>query len=163
MPASSVAARTPEVIHLYPVDNVCVAVQTLTAGQSLTVGGRTFAVEGLVKMGHKLAVAPIAKGAPIVKYGETIGFAAEAIEPGQWVHTHNVLAPLFERQYEYCTEIPPEPTPITDRTFQGYRRADGRAGTRNYIAIISNVNCSASVSKYIAAPRCCSDSIVFPY
>jgi altronate hydrolase len=151
MPATSVASRKPEVIHLSPADNVCVAVQPLKAGQQLTVAGRTFAVEGLIKMGHKLAVAPIKKGAPVVKYGETIGFAAEAIEPGQWVHIHNVLAPLFERQYEYATEIPADPTPITDRTFQGYRRADGRVGTRNYIAIISNVNCSASVSKYIAA------------
>jgi altronate hydrolase len=151
MPATSVASRTPEVIHLNPADNVCVAVQPLKAGQQLTVAGRTFAVEGLIKMGHKLAVAPIKKGAPVVKYGETIGFAAEAIEPGQWVHIHNVLAPLFERQYEYATEIPADPTPITDRTFQGFRRADGRVGTRNYIAIISNVNCSASVSKYIAA------------
>jgi altronate hydrolase len=141
----------PDVLHLHPNDNVCVAVRTLEKGETVTAGGRTVTLDGAVRMGHKIALDPIAKGKPIVRYGETIGFASQAIEPGQWIHVHNTSAEKFERQYEYATEIPADPTPITDRTFQGYRRADGRAGTRNYIAIISNVNCSASVSKYIAA------------
>lgn len=143
--------RVADVIHLHPADNVCVAVRHLSKGERVVVDGRELSIAGTVKMGHKVALADIAKGAPITKYGETIGFASEPITAGEWVHVHNVSAPLFERHYDYATEIPPEPTPITGRTFRGYRRPDGRVGTRNYIAIISNVNCSASVSKYIAA------------
>lgn len=141
----------PDALQLHPSDNVCIAVRNLEAGDKVTVGGRTIRLTGAVRMGHKIALAPITPGAPILRYGQTIGFASQAVEPGQWVHVHNTSADKFERQYEYSTEVPSDPTPITGRTFQGYRRADGRAGTRNYIAIISNVNCSASVSKYLSA------------
>jgi len=140
----------PDVLHLHPADNVCIAVRNLETGESIAAGGTQARLTGAVRMGHKIALAPIAKGSPIVRYGQTIGFASQPVAPGDWVHMHNTSADRFEREYEYSTEIPPDPAPITDRTFQGYRRADGRAGTRNYIAIISNVNCSASVSKYIA-------------
>ena len=66
------------------------------------------------------------------------------------MHSHNVEPGEFARDCPKSTAVPPEPTPITGRTFQGYRRGDGRAGTRNYVAVISSVNCSATVSKYIA-------------
>ena len=140
-----------DILHLHPADNLCIAVRDLEKGTRLKAGGHTVELDGIVRMGHKIALIPIAKGEPIVRYGQTIGFASQPIEPGNWIHVHNVSADAFERQYEYSTEIPADPTPITDRTFRGFRRADGRSGTRNYIAIISNVNCSASVSKYIAA------------
>jgi altronate hydrolase len=153
MPTSAVApfSSVPDVLQLHPADNCCIAVRNLAAGEKATAGGHTVTLDGAVRMGHKIALAPIAKGGTVIRYGETIGFATEAIEPGNWIHTHNLTATVFEREYEYSTEIPPEPTPIVGRTFQGYRRPDGRAGTRNYLAIVSNVNCSASVSKYIAA------------
>ncbi len=101
-------------------------------------------------MGHKVALVPIDQGGRVIRYGQTIGFATSAIEPGDWIHTHNLTAGEFSRQYEYSTDIPPDPTPIVGRTFQGYRRASGKVGTRNYIAVVSSVNCSATVCKHIA-------------
>ena len=103
-----------------------------------------------VRMGHKIALVEIAPGQPVIKYGQIIGFASRPIAPGQWVHTHNVDAGAFARDYAKSTAVPPAPQPLAGYTFQGFRRADGRVGTRNYVAVISNVNCSASVSKYIA-------------
>ena len=70
--------------------------------------------------------------------------------PGRWVHVHNVKADLFERDYAYASEPPPRPPATEPRTFPGYLRPDGRVGTRNYVAVISTVNCSASTSRYIA-------------
>ena len=92
-----------------------------------------------------------AAGERVVKYGQTIGFATEAIAPGAWIHTHNLTAGSFERDYAAASEVPPEPAPLDGRTFAGYKRPDRKPGTRNYIAVISTVNCSASVSKYVAA------------
>ena len=143
------------VVHLHPADNVCIATGNLAGGAEVTAGGHTVRLTGAVPLGHKIALAEIAKGGRVYRYGQTIGFAIEAIEPGDWVHTHNVEAGDFARDYEYATETPPDLPALEGRTFQGYRRADGRAGTRNYLAIISNVNCSASVSKYVAQ---CFDS-----
>jgi altronate hydrolase len=79
-----------------------------------------------------------------------IGFASTAIQPGEWIHTHNLSASEFARDCPRATDIPPDPPPLAGQTFLGYRRPDGRAGTRNYLAIISSVNCSAAVSRYIA-------------
>jgi altronate hydrolase len=138
------------VVLLHPEDNVCIATRNLEGGTQVTVGGKAVRLTGAVRMGHKIALTNVAKGGRVYRYGQTIGFATDAIEPGDWVHTHNVEAGAFSRDYEYATDVPRDPPPITGRTFQGYRRADGRAGTRNYIAIISNVNCSASVSKYVS-------------
>jgi len=92
-----------------------------------------------------------------LKYGQVIGFASADIPAGGHVHVHNVAAEAFERDYAFCRDCPPLPQPPgTDapgsppvRYFQGYDRGDGRVGTRNYIAVISTVNCSASTSKYI--------------
>ncbi|HVW38359.1 MAG TPA: UxaA family hydrolase, partial [Pirellulales bacterium] len=147
---SAAAAPAASVVFLHPDDNLCVAIRNLPAGTQLEAGGRKVTLSGDVRMGHKIALAPIAKGGRALRYGQTIGFATEAIEPGDWIHTHNVEAGAFSRDYQYATDIPPDPTPIEGRTFMGYRRADGRAGTRNYLAVISTVNCSASVSKYVA-------------
>ena len=114
------------------------------------MNGRAVNLSGDVKLGHKIALAPIAAGERVFRYGHSIGVATQAIAAGEWVHSHNLAAGPLAQEYEYSTEIPPAPTPIADRNFRGYRRTDGRAGTRNYIAVISSVNCSASVSKYVA-------------
>ena len=143
-------AETAAWIHLHPSDNVCVATRHLEAGREISVGRQHAALSGPVKMGHKIALVPIAKGGRVLRYGQTIGFATSDIDAGDWVHTHNVTAGTLEQDYQYATEVPPPPTPIEGRTFQGYRRADGKAATRNYIAIISTVNCSATVSRYVA-------------
>lgn len=148
MPA--IATPRVDVLLLNPQDNVCIATRRLETGGQISVAGRTVSLTGAVPMGHKIALTPIRKGERVVRYGQTIGFATEAIEPGDWVHTQNMEAGEFTRDYQFATEVPPEPTPITGWTFQGYRRADGKTGTRNYLAIISTVNCSASVSRYVA-------------
>ena len=142
-------AQPIDVIHLHRDDNTCVAARFISAGSQITVADDTIPVTAPVPLGHKIAVSTIAKGERVRKYGQTIGFATESIQPGEWVHVHNLAIGDFARDHASATEIPADPTPITDRTFLGYRRAGGRVGTRNYIAVISTVNCSASVAKYI--------------
>jgi len=138
-------------ISLHPDDNIAVAARSLPAGATcpLTTGGEITTREP-IDLGHKVAVRPITAGAPIRKFGQTIGYAATEIAVGEWVHVHNVDAGDLHLDYEFCTEVPAPPQPVTGRTFQGYRRPDGRAATRNYIGIISTVNCSATTSKYVA-------------
>ncbi len=107
-------------------------------------------------MGHKFAVMPINEGDAIQKYGQIIGFAARNIAPGEHVHVHNVELGKFERDYAYASQVPaPLPPPVEHRTFTGHDRGPSKAehqryGTRNYLAVIGTVNCSASTSKYIA-------------
>jgi altronate dehydratase len=101
-------------------------------------------------MGHKVASTRIAAGRPVIKYGHSIGLASRDIQPGEWVHVHNVQLDPGPTHYEFATEVPPAFPPDAESTFQGYRRHTGKTGTRNYLAVISNVNCSASVSKCIA-------------
>ena len=140
----------PAAVHLHADDNICVTTRGIEAGQSVTAGEYAVTTATDVPMGHKLAIAAVRSGDPIKKYGQTIGFATSDIAPGDWVHTHNLAAGEFERDYRYAGEVPAAPEPITGRTFRGYRRPDGKVGTRNYVAIISTVNCSASVGRYVA-------------
>lgn len=146
------AAARPvaDAIHLHPDDNICVAARNLSAGQTLDIAAAHVPLSEPVRLGHKIAVRPIAKGQFVRKYGQIIGQATEAIAPGQWVHSHNLINGDFTRDYAKSQAVPPPPAPITGRTFQGYQRPGGKAGTRNYIAVISTVNCSATVSRYIA-------------
>ena len=146
-----VSATSQGVVHLNPCDNICVATRDLVRGTRLHCNGTDFTLADDIRLGHKIALQQIGVGKAAVKYGQTIGFASENIAPGAWVHTHNLTTGLFDRDYAAASEIPP-PIPPIGRTFQGYRRPDGKAGTRNYIAVISTVNCSASVSKYVARP-----------
>ncbi len=137
-------------VHLRPEDNIAVAARNLSAGQEVQVNGSIVRVADRVNLGHKLALRPIRKGEAITKYGQIIGFASQDIAPGSHVHVHNVSADSFERDYAFCRDCPPPPRRTEVRTWKGYDRGDGRHGTRNYIAIISTVNCSASTSKYIS-------------
>jgi len=140
----------PQVIQLQPADNVGVAVQALEAGSACDVGGQRIRLSAAVPMGHKLATRPIAAGEPVLKYGQVIGRATQPIAAGDWVHSHNLAMQDFEREHASATCIPPDPAPIAGRTFLGYRRPGGRSGTRNYVAVISTVNCSAAVARRIA-------------
>ncbi len=105
-----------------------------------------------VMRGHKMAVAPIAKGEPVRKYDQIIGFATTPIAPGDWVHTQNVEMHDFARDYRFAEGakndevLPPE----LRETFEGYVRPGGKTGTRNYIGILTSVNCSASAARFIA-------------
>ena len=139
-----------DVIYLHSHDNVCVAARNLDRGTEISVHGRIVKLGAATRMGHKIATVGIAKEQPIRKYGQVIGFATQEIKEGDWVHVHNVSTGDIVLEYAKATETPAAPKPIADRTFMGYRRGNGTAGTRNYIAIISTVNCSASVSKFVA-------------
>ncbi|CAN5398167.1 altronate dehydratase family protein [soil metagenome] len=150
------ALLTDYAVHLRPSDNVAVARKPIAAGFELAFDGGTLTAATPIRLGHKFAVRPIKEGDPIQKYGQVIGFAGKNVAPGEHIHTHNVVLGKFERDYAYATETPaPLPPPAEYRSFMGYDRGPTRAahqryGTRNYIAIISTVNCSAATSKYIA-------------
>jgi altronate hydrolase len=137
-------------VQLRPTDNIAVAARNLAAGLEIGHNGSVVQLAGRVSLGHKFAVQPIEKGEAIFKYGQIIGFAGEDIPTGAHVHVHNVRADAFERDYAYCRDCPPPPPRAEPRSWMGYDRGDGRFGTRNYIAIISTVNCSASTSKYVS-------------
>jgi altronate hydrolase len=140
------------VLRLHSDDNVGVATRGISADASVDIagGGPSLVARERVDMGHKLALVPIAAGTPIRKYGQTIGYAIADIEPGAWVHTHNVEPGALSLDYAISSDIPPEPAPLRGRSFLGYRRPDGRAATRNYIGIVSTVNCSAATSRFVA-------------
>ena len=129
-------------IRIDAADNVATARVPLEVGQE----GAT----ELIPRGHKMAVAPIAKGAAIVKYAQVIGYAAEDIAAGAHVHTQNVEYRNVDRAYEFSTNLRPAPAPAAEDTFMGYARAGGRAGTRNHIAVLTSVNCSATAARRIA-------------
>ena len=137
-------------VHLRPEDNVAVAARNLDRGLEIDHNQTRIVLGDRVGLGHKFAVRDILQGESISKYGQTIGFASKLIAAGSHVHVHNVTADAFERDYAFCRDCPQAPAGAGPRYFMGYDRSDGRFGTRNYIAIISTVNCSASTSKYIS-------------
>ncbi|GAP53663.1 D-galactarate dehydratase [Arthrobacter sp. Hiyo6] len=137
---------------LRPGDDVAVAIINLEPGMELTGHGSPFLVRQGVSRGHKLAVRPVEAGGQVYKYGQSIGRATRAIAAGDHVHTHNLGMDDTGREHEFGTARVQLPAPDgPPRTFQGYRRSDGRVGTRNYIGIVTSVNCSASTARMIAA------------
>ncbi len=140
----------PLVIRLHPTDNVAVAIAEIPSGTAVTAENIT--CRSAVPAGHKVAVKRIPLGDPVVKYGQTIGFASRPIEPGDHVHVHNVVLHDFARDYGIGRDArPTEYLPLKDvPTFQGFVRPDGRTGTRNFIGVIATVSCSASVVQFIA-------------
>ncbi|MBV8427357.1 MAG: altronate dehydratase [Hyphomicrobiales bacterium] len=140
--------RQPRAIRLHADDNVVVAVDQVPAGALVQGVG---AIER-VPRGHKMASATIATGAPVRKFGQIIGFASKPIAPGEWVHEHNVEMHDFARDYRFAEAAPRIDILPEDKraTFEGFRRKDGKVGTRNYIGILTSVNCSASVARFMA-------------
>jgi altronate hydrolase len=137
-------------IRLHPSDQVVVVTQPTPKGTKLTIDGQLLEVRNDVPAGHKLATTEIAVDTPVFKYGWAIGLACQTIHPGEHVHNHNLRCDHQVDLEALATEIPSPPVPRVGETFQGYLRSDGRVGTRNYLAIISSVNCSASVARHIA-------------
>ncbi|MBM3240699.1 altronate dehydratase [Candidatus Poribacteria bacterium] len=133
-------------------DDVAVAKERLNINTVLEYCGRKIRVNRDIPLWHKIAVNAIQHGNPIRRYGQIIGFASCNIAVGDHVHDHNVDWKEFLREYEFANEaMPTEFYPESEmRTFMGFKRDDGRVGTRNYIAIVATSNCSASVSRYIA-------------
>ena len=145
---STTTATQPRTLRLNAKDNLIVAVDALDIGRS--AGGVTASAR--IPRGHKMATAAIAKGAPVIKFGQIIGFATEDIVPGQHIHTHNCGFAAFERDYAFGVDAKPvEILPVERQaTFQGFRRANGKVGTRNYVGVVTSVNCSATVARFIA-------------
>ena len=136
-------------IRLHPDDNVVIARNQLVGGTQL----EDFAVRGLIPPGHKVATRALEAGEAVRRYNQIIGFASKTIAPGEHVHTHNLnMGPDkgdFARDYAVGADIKAE-APRREATFMGIKRPDGRVATRNYIGILSSVNCSATAARAIA-------------
>ena len=141
-------SRPALLIKLHPADNVAIARIAIPAGSSPT--GGNLRVERDIPAAHKVALKAVAPGEAVYRYGQIIGFATAPISAGDHVHTHNVAMARFGRDYAFGEGVVPVTPPTEWRTFMGIRRADGRVATRNYIAVISTVNCSATVAKRVA-------------
>jgi altronate dehydratase len=142
----------PYVLILRPDDDVGVARQPLPAQCQLVGLPRQLTTSNPIPAGHKIALRALPADAPVRKYGQIIGFAQGAIAPGDHVHTHNLTVRNFARKSQSpapSTPAQPLPPPADPRQFQGFQRPDGRVGTRNYLAVISSVNCSATVARYV--------------
>jgi altronate hydrolase len=138
------------IIRLHPGDNVVVA--RMDVGIGTPVPSEGFTTRSQVPAGHKIAARAIAAGEPILKYNTCIGFASVAIAAGTYVHSHNVSFREYDRDYAHGKEYVPTPVlPESEQAkFMGYVRADGEVGTRNFIGILSTVNCSATVVHKVA-------------
>ncbi len=137
-------------IRLNEMDNVAVARSPMPVGAACGIGD--IVAENPIPSGHKIAIRPVAEGEPVIKYGQTIGIASHAIRPGEHVHLHNLAMQDSNVKHSFSSQVGAvDFVPENDRrNFQGYARPDGQVGTRNYIGIISSVNCSATVSRAIA-------------
>ncbi|MCC6867421.1 MAG: altronate dehydratase [Burkholderiales bacterium] len=144
--------QTALTIRLHAADDVVIARQQLVGGTQLL--DEKVTVSGLVPPGHKVAAHAIAKGSPVRRYNQIIGFASRDIAPGEHVHLHNLAMGAFDRDYAFGVDAKPTPFVTPPATFQGIVRRDGpnagRVATRNYIGILSTVNCSATVARGIA-------------
>ncbi|MDA1191413.1 MAG: UxaA family hydrolase, partial [Candidatus Poribacteria bacterium] len=133
-------------------DDVAVARQQIDP-QTLDLGnGGSVTIVEKIPAAHKFALRTVPQDDAVRKYGQIIGFAKKEILAGTHVHTHNVGVRDFERDYRFTQEVKPvEMYPASKmRTFMGYARPNGQVATRNYVAVISTVNCSASVATYVA-------------
>ena len=144
------AEATTLTIRLHAADNVVVARTDILPGTEIPGEGVT--LRDAIPGGHKLTTRAIAKGEPLRKYDQIIGFAAEDLAPGRHAHVDTVELHAFERDPAPGSEA--KPTRYFDAadraSFQGIRRADGAVGTRNYLGVLTSVNCSATVARYIA-------------
>ena len=133
-------------VRLDSSDNVVTAVRPLEIGVNVEGNATT----SLVPRGHKVATEQLKVGDTVRKYAQIIGYASDDIEPGDHVHTHNVEFRNISAEYEFSTDLRPA-TPSEKRdTFMGFKRPNGKVGTRNYIAVLTSVNCSATAARKIA-------------
>src|SRR5689334_9031918 len=136
-------------IRLNPADDVVIARVELAAGTTLVKEGNV-AVASRVPAGHKIAVRAVKSGQPVRRYNQIIGFATKDIAPGEHVHVHNVAMGEFERDFAFSQGCSRTDYVEKPETFQGIVRPDGRVATRNYIGILTSVNCSATVARAVA-------------
>lgn len=149
MNIKTMSPTTDPFIRLHIQDDVVIARQQLIGGTAV----EQIVVKGLIPAGHKVAVRAIATGQPIRRYNQIIGFASQPIQAGEHVHVHNCTLGeqkgSFEREYAFCADVQADSS-RQQREFFGYRRKNGQIATRNYIGILSSVNCSATVARGIA-------------
>ncbi|MGD9711271.1 MAG: UxaA family hydrolase [Thermomicrobiales bacterium] len=146
-------AFTELTVLLEPADDVAIAKHPLLPGtQLLMPDGSVIRVSQMVPPGHKVAVRDVPVDGQVMRYGQLIGFASKDIRKGQHVHTQNLYIKEFEKDYAFCEGYAPvELVPDAERRFfMGFRRPDGRVGTRNYVAVLASVNCSSSATVRVA-------------
>jgi altronate hydrolase len=136
------------VIRLHADDDVLIAARQLAPGTA--IDSENLTVRDPIPPGHKIAARDIQAGAPVRRYDQIIGFAKANVGAGRHIHTHNLGMGEFTRDYGVGQDVHDLPTVANPATFLGYRRPNGKVGTRNYLAVISSVNCSASVVRAIA-------------
>jgi altronate hydrolase len=139
---------TSPTIRIHAKDNVVIARRQLLGGTVIADEGVT--VAGLIPPGHKIATRALVQGDPVRRYDQIIGTATQDIAPGQHVHTHNLAFSDFARTHEPGAAASPTAYVSTPASFQGIVRADGRVATRNYIGVLTSVNCSATAARAIA-------------
>lgn len=140
--------NTSLAFKLHPMDNVAIARNSIASGSRLEEFAN-LTVRADVPAAHKVALVDVAAGEPVRRYGQIIGFATHPIAAGEHVHVHNLAMGSFERDYAFGegAKLPAKPARLA--TFQGFVRPDGRVATRNYIGVVSTVNCSATVTKMV--------------
>jgi altronate hydrolase len=137
-------------LQLNPLDPLAIARGEISAGTQIALDHATsFTVQQTIPAGHKLALQPIAPGQEVLRYGSRIGVVTQAIAPGDWIHSHNLSVGEMGRDFSY--QLVATSPQAGERTFQGYLRPSGQAGTRNLIAVVATVNCSAHVAQGIAS------------
>jgi altronate hydrolase len=143
-----------ELIKLNEIDNVAMARRHLNYGEE--------GAKAVIPKGHKMALQDIARGDPVIKYAQIIGYASETISEGSHVHVENLEFRNVDQKYEFGTNVTNEKRNIEASTFLGYRRSNGKVGTRNTIAILTSVNCSATAARLIAEHFTCSILKAYP-
>lgn len=140
-----------DLLLLHPTDDVYVALRGLRAGETVHLDGdEPVAIATDIPSGHKVARRDLAAGVLVHKYGQVIGSTVTEVARGAQIHTHNLAMPPHEARVEADTHPGAIPGASRARTFAGIRRADGRVGTRNYIGVLTTVNCSATVAVQVA-------------
>ncbi|HEV2710200.1 MAG TPA: altronate dehydratase family protein [Edaphobacter sp.] len=141
----------PKMLILGSSDDVAVALHPVAA--NTPIPDLNITAQADIPAGHKIALHPIAVGRPVHKFNQIIGFTTQAIAAGEHVHTHNLVTGNFERDYSIGTEVHPTElvNPANAASFKGIIRSDGRVATRNYVGVLTTVNCSATVARRIAA------------
>ncbi|MBI9046320.1 MAG: altronate dehydratase [Anaerolineaceae bacterium] len=156
-------------IQLNKKDSVAVAKQKLSPGLELNLNpekiNEILVVREEIPQGHKIALQPIDGGEQLYKYGFAIGKATRRIEPGNWVHSHNLALGEIQRDFQPAasSESGPSFKEGQGSTFSGYARKNGTAGTRNYFAVISSVSCAAQTALALASSFTEADLAEFPY
>lgn len=141
------ASEKPSILLLNAADDVLIALRPIAKGERLR---DDIIAQDDIPAGHKIARRALAKGAEIRRYSSLIGAASADIAAGAHIHLHNLEMLDFARDYAFCSEVRPAPVAAEARTFDGIVRDDGRIATRNYIGVISSVNCSATVARMVA-------------